>query len=41
MSWRDLRIGVKLAIGFGCMLVLILIGGGVGYSGLKTSGAHW
>ncbi|HEY5672784.1 MAG TPA: methyl-accepting chemotaxis protein [Malonomonas sp.] len=38
MSWRNLRIGVKLAIGFGCMLVLILIGGAVGYSGLKNIG---
>ena len=38
MGWKNLRIGTKLAIGFGCMLLLILIGGGVGYSGLKAVG---
>ena len=38
MGWKNLKIGTKLAIGFGCMLLLILIGGGVGYSGLKAVG---
>jgi methyl-accepting chemotaxis protein len=36
MSWKDLRIGAKLAIGFGTLLLLIVIGGLVGYRGLKT-----
>ncbi len=36
MSWKNLRIGTKLTIGFGLMLLLIFIGGLVGYSGLKT-----
>jgi methyl-accepting chemotaxis protein len=36
MKWSNLKIGMKLAIGFGSLLVLILVGGYVGYSGLKT-----
>jgi len=38
MAWKDLRLGAKLAVGFGCMLLLILLGGAVGFSGLKTVG---
>jgi len=36
MAWKDLRIGVKLGIGFGILLMLVIVGGLVGYSGLKT-----
>ncbi len=38
MGWKNLKIGTKLAIGFGSMLLLVLIGGGVGYSGLREVG---
>ncbi len=38
MKWQDLNIGFKLTIGFGIMLILILAGGIVGYSGLKSVG---
>ncbi|WP_029917243.1 hypothetical protein [Pelobacter seleniigenes] len=38
MKWQDLNIGLKLTIGFGIMLILILAGGIVGYSGLKSVG---
>jgi len=38
MNWKNLKIGMKLGIGFGIMLVLIMVGGLVGYSGLKTVG---
>ena len=38
MNWKNLRIGTKLAVGFGLMLLLLVIGGLVGYSGLKTVG---
>lgn len=36
MAWKDLRIGMKLGIGFGTLLTLIIIGGLVGYSGIKS-----
>lgn len=36
MAWKDLSIGAKLGIGFGSLLLLIVIGGFVGYSGLKS-----
>ncbi|MEH6824064.1 MAG: methyl-accepting chemotaxis protein [Motiliproteus sp.] len=38
MSWRDLKIGRKLGIGFGTLLVLIGIASYVGFSGIKTVG---
>lgn len=34
MSWRNLLIGKKLTIGFGLMLVLMLLASGVGYNGI-------
>ncbi|MDA8137737.1 MAG: methyl-accepting chemotaxis protein [Desulfobacteraceae bacterium] len=36
MNWRDLKIGKKLAIGFGCMILLLLITGYVGFDGIQT-----
>ncbi len=36
MSWKDLKIGKKLAIGFGSLLVLVSIAGLVGYDGIVT-----
>ncbi len=38
MTWKDLRIGMKLGIGFGALLLLVVVGGLVGYNGLKTVG---
>ncbi len=38
MSWKNLRIGGKLAVGFGTLLVLIAIAGFVGYRGIETMG---
>jgi methyl-accepting chemotaxis protein len=35
MSWRDLKVGKKIGIGFGIVLALLLIVGGVGYNALK------
>jgi methyl-accepting chemotaxis protein len=36
MYWRDLKIGRKLAIGFGCMIGLLVITGYVGFSGIQS-----
>ncbi len=38
MKWQDVRIGQKLYIGFGAVLVLTLIVGFVGYNGVGTLG---
>ncbi len=38
MKWRDLMIGRKLGIGFGVLLVLIIVSSYVGFSGIKTVG---
>lgn len=38
MAWKNLKIGTKLSVGFGMMLLLIIVGGLVGYSGLQTVG---
>ena len=34
---KNLRIGLRLGLGFGLMLLLIIIVGGVGYWGLQQS----
>ena len=36
MKWRDLAIGKKLAVGFGSMLVLMLVSSVIGFSGIKS-----
>ncbi|MBK7091917.1 MAG: HAMP domain-containing protein [bacterium] len=36
MSWKDIKIGKKLYIGFGLVLALTLLVGWVGFSGLST-----
>ncbi len=36
MSWRDLKIGKKLTIGFGSMIALMLITGYVGFNGIQS-----
>jgi len=36
MSWKDIKIGKKLYIGFGIVLVLAIAIGWVGYSGIST-----
>ncbi len=36
MSWKNLKIGTKLGIGFGTLLLLIVVAGLVGYRGLTT-----
>ncbi len=38
MSWNGLRIATKLAIGFGTILLLLVISNLVGFNGLKTVG---
>jgi methyl-accepting chemotaxis protein len=38
MKWQDLKIGTKLAVGFGCLLLLVATAGIVGFSGLRTVG---
>ncbi len=38
MKWKDIRIGQKLYIGFGAILILTLVVGMVGYSGLQSVG---
>ena len=38
MKWKNLKISKKLAIGFGSMLVLVIVAGTVGYSGIQTVG---
>jgi methyl-accepting chemotaxis protein len=36
MNWRDLKIGKKLAVGFGCMISLMVITGYVGFNGIQS-----
>ena len=36
MSWKNLKIGAKLGIGFGILLLLLVVAGLVGYRGLTT-----
>jgi len=36
MSWKNLRIGKKLGIGFGFLLLLLAVVGYTGYSGIQT-----
>lgn len=36
MKWRDLKIGKKLALGFGCMILLLVITGYIGFDGIQT-----
>ncbi len=38
MRWKDLKIGKKLAVGFGSMLVLITISSFVGFNGIRKVG---
>ncbi|MDF1562898.1 MAG: methyl-accepting chemotaxis protein [Deltaproteobacteria bacterium] len=38
MSWKDMRIGGKLAVGFGSLLVLIAVAGFVGWRGIENMG---
>lgn len=38
MKWRDLMIGRKLGIGFGALLLLIVVSSYVGFAGIKTVG---
>ncbi len=37
-KWNDLKIGKKLAVGFGSLLLLIMIASFVGYNGITTVG---
>ena len=36
MKWKDIKIGRKLALGFGCMVVLLMITSYAGFDGIKT-----
>ncbi|MFC1523557.1 methyl-accepting chemotaxis protein [Thermodesulfobacteriota bacterium] len=36
MNWKNLKIGKKLSIGFGIMVVLLIITGFAGFDGIKT-----
>jgi len=36
MRWKDIKIGKKLAIGFGCLVVLLAITGYAGFDGIRT-----
>jgi methyl-accepting chemotaxis protein len=36
MKWRDFKIGKKLAIGFGCVIVLLAFTGYIGFNGIST-----
>ena len=36
MRWKHIKIGKKLAIGFGCLLVLLAITGYAGFDGIET-----
>ncbi len=36
MRWKDFKIGRKLAIGFGAMLILVTLAGFVGFNGIQT-----
>jgi methyl-accepting chemotaxis protein len=36
MRWKDITIGKKLAIGFGCLIVLLAITGYAGFDGIET-----
>jgi len=38
MKWKDLKIGKKMAIGFGSLVALIAMGGLAGYRGIQTVG---
>ena len=38
MRRKDIKIGKKLAIGFGCLIVLLAITGYAGFDGIKTVG---
>jgi methyl-accepting chemotaxis protein len=38
MSWKDVNLGKKLAIGFGALIALIIMAGGTGYMGIDTVG---
>ncbi len=38
MSWKDLKIGIKLSIGFGSLIIMLLIASFVGFKGLSTLG---
>ncbi len=35
MNWRDLKIGRKLAIGFGCLVILLAVSSFVGFRGVQ------
>lgn len=35
MGWKDFKIGRKLAIGFGCVLVLLAVTGYIGFDGIQ------
>jgi methyl-accepting chemotaxis protein len=36
MKWKDLNIGKKLAVGFGCLIVLMVVTGYIGFDGVKS-----
>ncbi len=36
MAWKDLKIGKKLAVGFGSLLLMMLVVGYAGYAGIQT-----
>ena len=38
MRFRDIKIGRKLAIGFGSLILLMIIAGYVGFNGIQTVG---
>lgn len=38
MRWRDLKVGLKLAVGFGIMIVLIIVAGATGFQGIQSIG---
>ncbi|MEW6236712.1 MAG: methyl-accepting chemotaxis protein [Candidatus Omnitrophota bacterium] len=36
LAWRDLKVGKKLAVGFGGILILLILASGVGFDGIQT-----
>lgn len=38
MNWKNLKIGTKLAVGFGSLIILIAVGGAAGYFGIERVG---
>ena len=36
MKWHDLKLGKKLAVGFGCLVILLMITGYAGFDGIQS-----